>query len=60
MDVEYHARTVVSHGGVWMGGKVLEQAGDLSVGVFGGFGLLSGDGADGDKGGRIDGSGVEY
>ena len=23
MDVEYHAGTVVSDGGVWMGGKVL-------------------------------------
>ena len=37
MDVEYHSGAVVSDDSVGMGGKVVEQAGDLLVGVLGGF-----------------------
>jgi hypothetical protein len=59
MDVEYHSGAVVSDDSVGMGGEVVEQAGDLLVSVLGGFCLLGGDGADGDEGGRVDGSGVE-
>jgi hypothetical protein len=36
-----------------MGSKAVEQAFNLEVGVFGGFGLFGGDGIDGDKGGGI-------
>ena len=59
MDVEYHSGAVVSDDSVGMGGEVVEQAGDLLVSVLGGFCLFGGDGADGDEGGRVDGSGVE-
>ena len=37
MDVEYHSGAVVSDGSVGMGGEVVEQAGDLLVGVLCGF-----------------------
>ena len=50
MDVEYHSRAVVLDDSVGVGNK---------VGVFGDFRLFGGDGADGDEGGRVDGSGVE-
>ena len=37
MDVEYHSGVVVSDDSIGMGGEVVKQAGDLLVGVFGGF-----------------------
>jgi hypothetical protein len=48
VEVECHVRAGVLDFGIGMGGKVVEQAFDLEVGVVGGFGLLGGDGIDGD------------
>jgi hypothetical protein len=54
VDAEHHAGARVADGGARMCGKIVEEARDLSVGIFGGLVLLGGNGADGNKGSGVD------
>ena len=59
MDVQGHVACVISDNGIGMSGTIIKEVGHGIESVCGGVGLGGGDGADGDKHGVVDGTGVE-
>jgi hypothetical protein len=49
MDMKCHAAGFVADGGIWVGGRVVEEFDGGSGGVIGGVGLGSGDCSDGNE-----------
>ena len=58
VEVKDHVAGEIANLGVRVGVRVVEEVGDLAHGVFCGFGLGRGDGAEGNEHGEVDGDGV--
>lgn len=58
VDVEDHAAGVVSDGGILVRGGIVQEFGEGFGCVFGAFGLGGGEGAEGDKHGGVNSSGI--
>ena len=58
MDIKDHVRGMVSHGGIWVRGQVVQKLLRGSFCFFRSFNLLAGDAAEGHERRHIDGPGV--